>query len=74
VAADVGHAGRLIVDTSGYTLKPKPTNEFVGVEGLYADGVFERMKDSPTHLLALVEVRFQGRKIKSTSKDLGWLA
>jgi hypothetical protein len=31
-----------------YTLhKPRPTNEFVGVDGLYSvDGVFERMNDS----------------------------
>jgi hypothetical protein len=30
-----------------YTLdKPRPTNEFVGVDELYVDGVFDRMKDS----------------------------
>jgi hypothetical protein len=65
---------RKVLSKAMYTLdKPRPTNEFVGVDGLYVDGVFDRMNDSQH--IHWPWSKFAVRVVKSsTSKDLGWLA
>jgi hypothetical protein len=52
--------------------KPRPTNEFVGVDGLYVDGVFERMTDS--RHIPWPWSKFAVRAVKSEHIKGSWLA